>query len=59
MRGMLLYNCDSYTRSRIAEIKFGRIIATVAYAGVTIIGDGGYIIIPGYCRHSLAFLPIF
>jgi hypothetical protein len=32
MRRMLLYNCDSYTRSRIAEIKFGRLIATVAYA---------------------------
>jgi hypothetical protein len=33
MRGMLLYNCVSYTRSRIAEIKFGRMIATVDYAG--------------------------
>jgi hypothetical protein len=30
MRGMLLYNCVSYMRSRIAEIMF------------TIIGDGGY-----------------
>jgi hypothetical protein len=60
MRRILLYNCDSYTRSRIAEIKFARIIVTVAYAG-----EGhnnrrwGYIIICGYCRPSVAFLPVF